>query len=142
MKLLKIGTYFINPEHIVWADILNPDDEHQMIARVTLTSTKESLEATYVGSEERLAASISEVLLFYKKDAAALAAYLDNPDIVEDIDPSGDVQAFQYYRSRGGDMTYVDFYEAFRRHKRLCAIENPTSAQLSQASELEHALLY
>jgi hypothetical protein len=136
--LIKIGNFILNPQHIVWAEIL-PEEKR---VRLCLTTLTESQRETYPGSEEHLATSVSDTITFDKTEAEALIKFLCDPNRTEDLCPdSHEVEDYQAYRQRGGNMTYEDFGVALRRQQRLCAIENPSVGQLHQCCELEGKLL-
>ena len=124
MRFIKIGDNIINPSHIVWAEIL-PDRNRVRIA----------LANNIFQSDETLR-------IFEGSEAEALTEFLSDPDRTEDLCPSSpEVEGYQCYRARGGDMTFENYGVALRRQQRLCAIESPTEKQLAQCSELESKLL-
>lgn len=136
MNFIKIGNLVINPRHIVLAEI------HSAQVTLTLTAISESLGETFPGSGVSLGASVSDTVAFGGAEAEALIKFLCDPNRTEDLCPdSHEVEDYQAYRQRGGDMSYEDFGVALRRQQRLCAIENPSATQLAQCCQLETKLL-
>lgn len=126
-KLLKIDNRFINPEHIVWAVI-------------TGTSKKPYLE---VGVASRgVPEGASDVFRFEGEEAIAIINHLSDPSRAIHLGASTphEIEDYQAYVYRGGDMSFEDFGAALRRQQRLASLETPTESQLDQCSKLESQL--
>jgi hypothetical protein len=124
MRFIKIGPIIINPSHIVYAEVL-PDRNRIHVDFASNTALSDETQRVFEGSE-----------------AEALIKFLFDPNRTQDLCPSSpDVEGFQLYRQRGGDMTFEEYSAVLRQQQRLCAVERPSEQQLAQCSELENKLL-
>jgi hypothetical protein len=124
MKFIKIGTLIINPGHIVYAEVF-PGRNRIHVDFASSTALSDETQRVFEGSE-----------------AEALIKFLFDPNHTQDLLAKGnEIEDFQLYCQRGGDMTFEEYSAVLRRQQRLCAIESPSEKQLAQCSELENKLL-
>lgn len=64
-----------------------------------------------------------------------------HPDRCQNLDPSEEVELYQSYCDRGGEISFDSWLTKYKRQVRLCALGNPTDAQLEAMSQLESELL-
>ena len=135
---IKIGNLILNPGHIICAEI----HLDQNFVRLCVTALPKSEQATGVGSGENPAAPVPGTLNFGGAEAQALIKFLCDPNATQDLCPvSHEVEDYQAYRVRGGDMRFEDYGIALRRQQRLAHRETLTEAQQAQCSQLEAKLL-
>jgi hypothetical protein len=138
-RFIKIGDTIINPAQIV---SIYKNGESVI---VTLTSLTESLEASFIGSEEPLAVSVSETIEFEGEAAAALLRWAIGPDQCVDLLPANDPDSvckshYQQHRSRGGPLEFQQFKRKFNKHQELCQMSGATDTQVDQTIALEGEL--
>jgi hypothetical protein len=120
MQFIKIGNRFFSTADIAWAETI-PDKNRVQVG---------------------LKSSSTIHFAFEGHEAEALIKFLCDPNHTQDLLARGnDIEDYQHYRQRGGNMTFEDHGIALRRQTTLCAIEYPTETQLAQCSELEDKLL-
>jgi hypothetical protein len=122
MNFIKIGDRVINVNHIL---------------RATLSADHVCL--MMVASDKEIP---SVALSFSGEEAIALREYLTHPDRTYDLLPSEEVRAFQDYQKRGGQYSPERFFDVFKRHAELMAIENRSEAEILEANVLGGNLLY